>query len=68
MLRDRRRTGLAKLWIGGSESVMFNKLEEVASSPSPRTPFLHAEIPSTLLPRNVDEQFATSRINWVVQS
>ncbi|KAJ3043590.1 DNA-directed DNA polymerase gamma mip1 [Rhizophlyctis rosea] len=57
-----------KIWFGGSESLMFNKLEEVALSEDPRTPVLHCGIPNSLLPKYCDKQYMTSRINWVVQS
>ncbi|KAK9728460.1 DNA-directed DNA polymerase gamma mip1 [Basidiobolus ranarum] len=55
-------------WHGGSESYMFNCLEKIATSMSPTTPALNCTIPDTLLPKNVDNQFMKSRINWVVQS
>ncbi|XP_067132556.1 DNA polymerase subunit gamma-1 isoform X1 [Centruroides vittatus] len=55
-------------WIGGSESHMFNKLEEIAQSSEPRTPVLGCRISKALEPETVDKNFMTSRINWVVQS
>ncbi|KAJ3015810.1 UNVERIFIED_CONTAM: DNA-directed DNA polymerase gamma mip1 [Siphonaria sp. JEL0065] len=55
-------------WIGGSESFVFNELERIANSEIPRTPVLGCEIPNSLLPRNVDTEYQTSRVNWVVQS
>lgn len=55
-------------WTGGSESSMFNKLEEIACHKQPRTPVLGCCISKALEPDNVNEDFMTSRINWVVQS
>ncbi|RKP35211.1 DNA polymerase family A-domain-containing protein, partial [Dimargaris cristalligena] len=53
---------------GGSESFMFNALEAVAVTDSPRTPALGCEITDTLLPQVAGTKYMTSRINWVVQS
>ena len=55
-------------WHGGSESHMFNKLEEIATSYRPVTPVLGCQISRTLEPRYVANNFITSRINWAVQS
>ncbi|RNA01848.1 DNA polymerase subunit gamma-1 [Brachionus plicatilis] len=55
-------------WSGGTESDMFNKLEEIAVSQKPKTPVLEARISQALEPDVVDKNFITSRINWVVQS
>lgn len=55
-------------WRGGTESYMFNALEDVALSPEPRTPVLGCAITAALRPENTGSQFLTSRINWVVQS
>ncbi len=41
-------------WVGGSESEMFNKLEEIAKSKYPKTPVLNASITKSLEPDNVD--------------
>ncbi|XP_055948526.1 DNA polymerase subunit gamma-1-like isoform X2 [Argiope bruennichi] len=57
-----------RIWTGGSESFMFNKLEDIALSPKPRTPALGCRISRALEPKAVDKNFMTSRINWVVQS
>nr|CAG4640618.1 EOG090X00SQ [Eulimnadia texana] len=57
-----------KFWTGGSESHMFNKLEDIAQSETPRTPVLGCRISRALEPRNVGTEFMTSRVNWVVQS
>ncbi|CAK9295606.1 unnamed protein product [Gordionus sp. m RMFG-2023] len=61
-------TERGKIWEKGSESQMFNKLEEIAVSDHPKTPFLESRICRTLEPKNVNNNFMTSRINWVVQS
>jgi hypothetical protein len=55
-------------WFGGSESFMFNKLEDIANSPNPRTPVLGVEIPDSLLPIEERKKNQTSCVNWVVQS
>ncbi|ORX93329.1 DNA polymerase gamma [Basidiobolus meristosporus CBS 931.73] len=55
-------------WHGGTESYMFNCLEHIATSANPTTPVLGCTIPDALLPENVENQFMTSRVNWVVQS
>lgn len=57
-----------RLWVGGTESHMFNKLEEIAQSETPQTPVLNCRISRALEPRNVGKEFMTSRVNWVVQS
>lgn len=54
---------------GGSESAMFNKLEEIAKSKHPATPFLGSRITRTLEPDVILRSYQlNSRINWVVQS
>ena len=58
-----RRTGhkehhSALEWSGGTESYLFNKLEEIANHSEPRTPALNCRISSALLPSNVQETFA----------
>ncbi|XP_065209751.1 DNA polymerase subunit gamma-1, mitochondrial [Planococcus citri] len=56
-------------WRTGSESAMFNSLEEIACSAEPRTPFLGARLTKALEPTAHDDQkFMPTRINWVVQS
>lgn len=56
-------------WVGGSESAMFNRLEEIAGSASPVTPFLHGRLSRALEPKNMpDDRFLPTRVNWVVQS
>ncbi|KAK7086838.1 hypothetical protein SK128_016079 [Halocaridina rubra] len=56
------------IWVGGSESHMFNCLEAIARSDKPKTPVLGARMTRALEPDYVDDQFMTSRVNWVVQS
>ena len=56
------------IWANGSESHMFNMLESVANSPQPRTPVLGCRISRCLMKENVEDDFLTSRVNWVVQS
>lgn len=42
-------------WVGGTESDMFNKLEEIAVSQHPKTPVLNARISQALEPDVVDK-------------
>jgi DNA polymerase gamma 1 len=63
ILRDR------KFWTGGTESVVFNKLEDFAEEEKPRTPVLGAGITEALMRRYINAGgFMTSRINWAIQS
>ncbi|XP_061773525.1 DNA polymerase subunit gamma-1 [Nerophis ophidion] len=66
----RRRWDLVgkRLWSGGTESDMFNKLESIAHSAQPSTPVLGCRISRALEPIAVKNEFITSRVNWVVQS
>ncbi|KAI0659928.1 gamma DNA-directed DNA polymerase [Cubamyces menziesii] len=61
-----------KFWYGGTESFVFNKLEEIALSDKPQTPALGCGITYALskeyLPAKFGSDYMTSRINWVVQS
>ncbi|XP_064425972.1 DNA polymerase subunit gamma-1 isoform X5 [Mirounga angustirostris] len=57
-----------RAWMGGTESEMFNKLESIAMSDTPRTPVLGCRISRALEPSAVRGEFMTSRVNWVVQS
>ncbi|CAO2614141.1 DNA polymerase subunit gamma-1 [Lemmus lemmus] len=57
-----------RAWTGGTESEMFNKLESIAMSDTPRTPVLDCCISRALEPSVVQGEFMTSRVNWVVQS
>lgn len=56
-------------WIDGSESPMFNRLEEIASSENPVTPFLNSRLSRALGTTGDDyDKFLPTKINWVVQS
>ncbi|KAH7100204.1 DNA polymerase family A-domain-containing protein [Auriculariales sp. MPI-PUGE-AT-0066] len=72
--RNTYRTDLfdRKFWYGGSESYVFNKLEEIAMSDSPQTPALGCGVTDALareyLPDEFGLDYLPSRINWVVQS
>ncbi|RZB38647.1 DNA pol A domain containing protein [Asbolus verrucosus] len=56
-------------WVGGTESAMFNRLEEIANSPTPRTPFLNCSLSRALEPKSMaDDRYLPTRVNWVVQS
>jgi len=57
-------------WMDGSESAMFNRLEQIAGSERPVTPFLNARLSRALEITNTDDddKFLPTKINWVVQS
>ncbi|EON64054.1 DNA polymerase gamma 1 [Coniosporium apollinis CBS 100218] len=56
-------------WRGGTESLVFNRLEDFAEQERPRTPVLGAGITEALLRRFLNKGgFITSRINWAIQS
>ncbi|KAI0199637.1 DNA polymerase gamma [Astrocystis sublimbata] len=56
-------------WRGGTESFVFNKLEEFAEQEQPRTPVLGAGITEALMCRFISKgAYLTSRINWAIQS
>ncbi|KAJ3934864.1 MAG: gamma DNA-directed DNA polymerase [Lentinula lateritia] len=61
-----------KFWYGGTESYLFNKLEEIALSDKPQTPALGCGVTHALqkdcLPAGFGSDYMPSRINWVVQS
>ncbi|KAF8895021.1 gamma DNA-directed DNA polymerase [Gymnopilus junonius] len=61
-----------KFWFGGTESYLFNKLEEIALSDKPQTPALGCGVTYALskeyLPEGFGSDYMPSRINWVVQS
>jgi hypothetical protein len=52
---DSDESNFDKIWINGTESEMFNKLEEIARSELPQTPVLQATITKTLEPCNVQD-------------
>ncbi|KAH8830248.1 hypothetical protein DL96DRAFT_1668176 [Flagelloscypha sp. PMI_526] len=59
-----------KFWFGGTESFVFNKLEDIALSDRPQTPALGCGVTYALskeyLPPGFGTDYMTSRINWVV--
>ncbi|KAG7290887.1 DNA-directed DNA polymerase gamma mip1 [Staphylotrichum longicolle] len=56
-------------WRGGTESFVFNKLEEFAEQERPRTPVLGAGITEALRGQYISKGgYLTSRINWAIQS
>jgi DNA polymerase gamma 1 len=68
--RTRRKAlSSSAFWRGGTESFVFNKLEEFAEQEHPRTPVLGAGITEALMRRFINQgSFMTSRINWAIQS
>ncbi|BGP16133.1 hypothetical protein JCM10213_006067 [Rhodosporidiobolus nylandii] len=75
-LVDRSAAFKRNFWHGGTESFVFNKLEEIAKSDRPRTPALGCGLTAALSKANLPadgkskagEGYLPSRINWVVQS
>ncbi|POS86674.1 DNA polymeras-like protein gamma [Erysiphe pulchra] len=66
---NRKQLYKRAFWRGGTESFVFNKLEEFAEQEKPRTPVLGAGITEALMSRYVSPGgFMTSRINWAIQS
>lgn len=58
-----------KMWYGGSESAVFNRLESIAEQDNPKTPVLGAGITAALKRTNLNSNsFLPSRINWAIQS
>ncbi|XP_003702316.2 DNA polymerase gamma, catalytic subunit tam [Megachile rotundata] len=55
-------------WEGGSESAMFNRLEEIANSPCPATPFLNSRLTRALEGQPNNDKYLPTKVNWVVQS
>lgn len=56
-------------WYNGTESAMFNRLEEIAGMDKPATPFLECRLSRALEPQiGTEDRFLPTRINWVVQS
>lgn len=65
----RRQLHERPFWRGGTESFVFNKLEDFAEQEKPRTPVLGAGITEALMRRYLTKGgFMTSRINWAIQS
>lgn len=68
-LRTSPSSHAKKVWCGGTESAMFNRLEEIANSKEPCTPFLSARLSRALETVAVgSDNYMTTRVNWVVQS
>ena len=66
---SRKALSGTSFWRGGTESLVFNKLEEFAEQERPRTPVLGAGITEALMRRFINKGgFMTSRINWAIQS
>lgn len=66
---NRRSLHKRAFWRGGTESFVFNKLEEFAEQERPRTPVLGAGITEALMGRYIKKgAYLTSRINWAIQS
>ncbi|XP_018560902.1 DNA polymerase subunit gamma-1, mitochondrial [Anoplophora glabripennis] len=60
---------LRSKWVGGTESAMFNRLEEIANSEEPCTPFLKGRLSRALDPKTMaEDRYLPTRVNWVVQS
>lgn len=56
-------------WFGGTESLVFNRLEDFAEQEQPRTPVLGAGLTQALWREHLSKGgFLTSRINWAIQS
>lgn len=57
-------------WHGGTESYLFNAMEQIARSARPRTPALACGITTALQEEYLEKEteHMTSRINWAVQS
>lgn len=56
-------------WRGGTESFLFNTLEDFAEQDEPRTPVLGVSITEALMRRYISKgEFMTSRVNWAIQS
>ncbi|KAG0648687.1 DNA polymerase catalytic subunit [Hyphodiscus hymeniophilus] len=69
MKTNRKTLHKSAFWRGGTESFVFNKLEEFAEQERPRTPVLGAGITEALMSRFINKGgFMTSRINWAIQS
>lgn len=66
---NRKTIHKRSFWRGGTESFVFNKLEEFAEQERPRTPVLGAGITEALTGRFLSKGgYLTSRINWAIQS
>lgn len=60
---------MPSFWRAGSESIIFNRLEEMANHEVPRTPVLGVAVTQALMAKNLGRSgFLTSRVNWSIQS
>ncbi|CCD25198.1 DNA-directed DNA polymerase gamma MIP1 NDAI_0E03810 [Naumovozyma dairenensis CBS 421] len=67
--KTKRSKIFKKFWFGGSESILFNKLESIAEQDEAKTPVLGCGITTSLMKRNLkSNSFLPSRINWAIQS
>ncbi|CAI4052333.1 hypothetical protein SKDZ_15G4640 [Saccharomyces kudriavzevii ZP591] len=67
--KTKRSKLFKKFWYGGSESILFNKLESIAEQEIPKTPVLGCGITYSLMKKNLRaNSFLPSRINWAIQS
>lgn len=67
--KTKRSKVFKKFWYGGSESILFNKLESIAEQDESRTPVLGCGITVSLMKKNLGaNSFLPSRINWAIQS
>lgn len=67
--KTKRSKIFKKFWYGGSESILFNKLESIAEEDIPKTPVLGCGITVSLMKKNLGaNSFLPSRINWAIQS
>lgn len=53
--KDEPAENIRRVWKNGSESEMFNKLEDIARSENPKTPVLEARMTTALEPQNVGD-------------
>ncbi|CAI7469804.1 CFC_collapsed_G0052290.mRNA.1.CDS.1 [Saccharomyces cerevisiae] len=67
--KTKRSKLFKKFWYGGSESILFNKLESIAEQETPKTLVLGCGITYSLMKKNLRaNSFLPSRINWAIQS
>lgn len=52
------------VWYGGTESHMFNRLEEIAQQECPKTPFLDCSISRSLVPSVVQSDVSNLQVHY----
>jgi DNA polymerase gamma 1 len=57
-----------EFWYGGSESFVFNRLEEIAWSSSPKTPVLECGITDALAPKNTQSKVEKTHMSAIFNS